>query len=244
MTTPHLIEQKSFQTAWLSAVDHLSSVGWSTYNLIVSITQPSQLDAHLHADVGAFCTDRGLKTPKQVAYTIFPDGLYERYHAAEPLFRRYNSAGGLYSRLNHIKRERWGTYFRRLTHYPSAGGSVNQLGKIIQCINSRPNVYKAAYTMVIPEPGRETAMPRGGPCLNYVSVQMDPTTPPTVGLLAVYRNHDFLNRAYGNYWGLSNLLRFVATETGSQTGRLTCVSSHAYVDDHRGDLRTFVVDRL
>jgi hypothetical protein len=51
-----------------------------------------------------------------------------------------------------------------------------------------------------------------------------------LGVLAVYRNHDFLQKAYGNYWALCNLLCFLAKETNTIAGPLTCVSSHAYVE--------------
>jgi thymidylate synthase len=79
----------------------------------------------------------------------------------------------------------------------------------------------------------------GAPCLNYVAVQLDADT-KTMGLLAVYRNHDFFERAYGNYWGLCNLLRFMAKETNFNPGVLTCVSSHAYVDKNKTEFKSFV----
>lgn len=61
-----------------------------------------------------------------------------------------------------------------------------------------------------------------------------------LGLLAVYRNHDFLERAYGNYWGLCNLLNFIANEVGATPGPLTCVSSHAYVDKKKTAFKTLL----
>ena len=96
-----------------------------------------------------------------------------------------------------------------MTHYNGPDGTVNQLNNIIAAIRDRENLSKAAYTIVIQEPGGETVRPLGGPCLNYIAVQAEPGQagqPLTLGLLAVYRNHDFLERAYGNYWGLCNLL--------------------------------------
>jgi hypothetical protein len=91
--------------------------------------------------------------------------------------------------------------------------------------------------------GGETVRPLGGPCLNYIAVQAEPSQanqPMTLGLLAVYRNHDFLERAYGNYWGLCNLLRFLIKEVGGAPGPLTCVSSHAYVSGKKTALRRLV----
>jgi thymidylate synthase len=48
-----------------------------------------------------------------------------------------------------------------------------------------------------------------------------------INLLAVYRNHDFYERAYGNYLGLIKLIQYIANETNSEVGNLTCISSHA-----------------
>lgn len=84
---------------------------------------------------------------------------------------------------------------------------------------------------------------RGGPCLNYIAVQMEHGNPDALGLMCVYRNHDFLERAYGNYWGLCNLLCFVAEETDSAPGPLTCVSSRAHVENKKSTLNAFL-DRL
>jgi hypothetical protein len=49
-------------------------------------------------------------------------------------------------------------------------------------------------------------------------------------LVAVYRNHDFLNKALGNFLGLGRLLNFIALEGGKRPGRVICHSVHAYVE--------------
>jgi thymidylate synthase len=165
--------------------------------------------------------------------------LYATRKAAENQFHAYNRPGGFYERV----KTGWGTYFRRMTAYKGRAGTVNQLDKIIAAIRKRESTSTAAYTVVIQQPGGETIRPLGGPCLNYVALQLEPANedhPMTLGLLAVYRNHDFLERAYGNYWGLSNLLLFLAAEVEAAPGPLTCVSSHAYVASKRAALRTFV----
>lgn len=134
-----------------------------------------------------------------------------------------------------------GTYFRRMTHYDGGGAPVNQLENIISALTTRENVTKAALTVVIQKPGSETTRPLGGPCLNYLAIQAERNEQTTLGMLAVYRNHDFLQKAYGNYWGLCNLLCFLAKETNTIAGPLTCVSSHAYVEGkQRRALRRFL----
>ena len=128
-----------------------------------------------------------------------------------------------------------------MTCYETKPGEIqNQLKNIIEAIRTRANVSTAAYTIVIQKPGGETIKPLGGPCLNYIAVQLERSNPVQLGLLAVYRNHDFLERAYGNYWGLCNLMCFLAKETGTSAGPLTCISSSAYVSAEKTALRNLV----
>ena len=46
----------------------------------------------------------------------------------------------------------------------------------------------------------------------------------------VYRSHDFINKALGNFVGLTRLLEFVCFHTGRRPGRLVCHSIRAFVD--------------
>lgn len=237
---PHVISVASFQDAWISAARHLRQSHWGVRNLVVQVADPTAFQQPLHDRVAAFARSVNALGPKHVAYTIFPHGLRAKCDSAAELYGSYNRPRGLCERLVRRSANRWGTYFQRLTAYPSPDGKVNQLDKIISAIRSDPNTFSAAFTMVIQKPGSDTARRLGGPCLNYVAVQLDAGPPLTLGLLCTYRNHDFLERAYGNYWGLCKLLRFMADETGAQPGPLTCISSHAFVDGHKNDLKSLL----
>ncbi len=225
---PIVLNEDNFQQAWLEVVRILMRHKWEVRNLVVQIKSPEILDNGIHERVKEFAQHEGLLTPRQVAYTIFPHSLYKHQANSSRLFDAYNRPNGIFERLQRRKRS-WGTYFRRMTRYQTEKGPVNQLENIIYAIRKRQNISKAAYTIVIQNPGGETIKPLGGPCLNYIAVQIEPGQPNSLGLLAVYRNHDFLERAYGNYWGLCKLLCFIAKETGADLGPLTCLSSHAYV---------------
>jgi hypothetical protein len=229
-----------FQEAWMSVVGRLMTSTWTLRNLTVQIRHPDLFEEDFHERVSDFSQREGLLGPRHVAYTIFPEGLYRGTGVALRLFDAYNRPNGWYARTKKKTPWTWGTYFRRMTHYESGQNVINQLGKIIEAINSRQSVHGAAYTVVLQNPGSDTTRTMGGPCLNYIAVQLESGNPKVLGLLAVYRNHDFLKRAYGNYWGLCNLLRFLAAETNSSLGPLTCVSSKAYVDAKRGALRALV----
>jgi len=232
---PHLIDADSLGQAWLAMCDYVLANHNQARNLIVAINDPVSIDPLLHGYVEAFCQSEGLLPPKHVAYTIFPEGLAKR-HTASDLFTAYNRTRGFFDR----KKTSWGTYFRRMTHYEGRRGPVNQLARIIEAINSRKACHRAAYTVAIQQPGGENVRPRGAPCLNYLAVQMEPDHPRTISLLAVYRNHDVVGRAYGNFVGLGWLLGFLCNETNSSVGRLTCFSSHAYIDRKIGALRALL----
>jgi len=241
MNKPVLISELSFQNAWLKASKCVADNRWEMQNLLVHIENISLFDNDMHQKVCAFSNSVGLLGPKHVAYTIFPHKQYKGQGTAKRLYENYNKHNGFYDWTRKRARSGWGTYFRRMTQYEIQGKPpVNQLNEIITSINSRQNTYKAAYTIVIQKPGRETIRPLGGPCLNYIAVQGKSGLPRKLELLCVYRNQDFLERAYGNYWGLCNLARFLAKETESEFGSITCISSHAYVDKHREMFREFL----
>lgn len=236
---PITVVADGFQAAWVQVVKRLVVSQWDLRNLVVQIRDPQVFDPPFHGNVQDFARAEQLLGPKDVAYTIFPHKLYKQRDCASELFVAYNKPQGFYDRV----KTGWGTYFGRMTSYRTHRGIVNQLDRVITAIKSRKNLSKAAYSIVIQIPGGETIRPLGGPCLNYLAIQGEPSVAGngvTLGLLAVYRNHDFLKRAYGNYWGLCNLLMFLARETGGVYGPLTCVSSHAYVDTKKVALRRFV----
>ncbi len=227
-----------FQQAWLDAVKLLMTDHWERNNVVVHVKDVTVMDQRFHDTMESFAKAQSLLGPKHVAYTIFPHRLCQGKDAPA-LFTAYNKPSGFYDRV----KTSWGTYFRRMTNYEGTNGAVNQLDKIISAIRDRENLSRAAYTVVIQYPGGETIRPLGGPCLNYLAIQAEPAQgnqPMTLGLLAVYRNHDFLERAYGNYWGLCNLIQFLAREVEGSSGPLTCVSSHAYVSGKKTALKAFV----
>jgi thymidylate synthase len=237
---PVSITTPCFQTAWLEVVKLLIDNQWKLRNLIVHIENPAIFCQDFHQNICQFTEQVGLLGPKDVAYTIFPHKLYTKKRNQKELIESYNRPNGLFARIQNRKRS-WGSYFRRMTYYETKSGTIqNQLENIILAIKARSSISTAAYTIIIQKPGGETIRPLGGPCLNYIAVQLESGNSVQLGLLAVYRNHDFLERAYGNYWGLCNLISFLAKETGTTPGPLTCISSKAYVSGKKTDLRSLV----
>lgn len=241
MHKPVVISKQSFQQVWIEVVSFLSKNNWETYNLLVQIDNPESFDQGIHKQVEKFCGENSLLSPKDVAYTIFPHNQYRYLKSGNAVYRAYNKPNGLYDRLQAKPRSGWGTYFRRMTHYQEGAGVENQLKNIVDAINNRKPIYKAAYTIFISKPGSESIRPLGGPCLNYMAVQLYRSgSDKYLGMLCVYRNHDFLTRGYGNYWGLCNLVWFLANETGYKPGPVTIISSHAYIGGGKVQLRDLV----
>ena len=234
MNTANLIVAENFQAAWFKATKYLSENKWSAWSLVVQIKDVNYIDPSLNERLIKLADKLEIYRPKKVAYTIFPYGFYRDNTTQQRLYEKYSR---YYNAVKH--KLTWGTYFNRMIAYPGVNGETNQLKNIIYAINTREKSMQAAYTVVIEIPGHETTRPLGAPCLNYLAVQID-NTANTMNLLATYRNHDFLQKAYGNYYGLCKLLSFLAKETSKNTGYLTCVSSHAYVDKNKIELLKFI----
>ena len=238
MNVPRVINAANIQEAWIEAAKILAQNSWEFWNLIVHISTPNTLDELRDAEICGFLNSRCDLPVKDVAYTIFPSDFYRRLGSSERLFEKYPT---FYRRLKYAGPGHWGNYFWRMTNYQTSEGKVNQLRNIINAIRASDKTYRVAYTIVIEKPGNETTRRRGAPCLNYIALQIEPgVARQRLGLLAVYRNHDFLNKAYGNYTGLRNLLLFLANEANCDPGPLTCVSSHAYVTNNKPHLNGFL----
>lgn len=229
-----VVNGENFQSAWAQAVMELKAHNWSAWNIVVQIRNPIEIDKDKHEIMENFANDKGLKGQNQVAYTIFPFKIYKGQDRKE----FYQQYWRYYDAFNLKSYAKWGdSYFARMIRYRGNDIEVDQLGTIIDGINNRTRNNGALYVMVIPYPYKDIKRKMGAPCLNYVTVQVELIEHVRyINLCAVYRNHNFRERAYGNYYGLGKLLEYIAQETDSMIGRLTCVSSHAYIDNDKAEL--------
>lgn len=243
MNPPIVIQAVDCASAWAEAILALKVHSWDAWNMVVTISQPCLENPDAFGCMTAFAQKHGLIIPKQVLHTIFPKQFYKAPHTKERMYRYYNK---YYKWTRKLPHSGWGTYFKRMISYNTKDGrEYDQLDSIIKHINSRQKNYKAAHFMIIPQVGKESNRLMGAPCLNYVAVQVDgDVNCRNISLLAVYRNHDYRERTYGNYLGLCELLKYICQETGSSVGQVTCVSSHAYVTNNKGELYTIAKDFL
>lgn len=239
MNKPIVICEDSFQKAWAQAIVKLSKNHWEAWNVIVQINRPELYKKDINRLLECFVKKYNTKEdklipPKHVAHTIFPQRFFIKGISKENLYKKY---WRFFNRPRKKPRSGWGTYFARMIKYPTPSGDIDQLRSIIDNINDRPKNYGASYKIIIPCPDKDLNNIMGAPCLNYIAIQTEKTSSRNnmkiINMLAVYRNHDFTRRTYGNYFGLCNLLKYIANETNSQVGTLTCVSSHASVTNYK-----------
>lgn len=223
---PFVVKESSISLAWLRAIKILLENKKEVFNLIVQIKRPKFSNDDIYKNYAKICSKYNLKLVRDISYTIFPDTLYIKNSKGrmKKLFKNY---ARIYPRI----KTSWGTYFHRLVSWEFSKGYdfINQLEKVINNLKKRQKIYKSAYFMVLCTPGNNFDRPIGAPCLHYLALQIEPSV-REINLLAVYRNHFFIQRAYGNYIGLSYLLKFICKHSNYKMGDLVCISSHACIE--------------
>jgi hypothetical protein len=228
--------QPDCANAWLEAVSCVNALsGQKASNVIIDIADPTSAATLSHpvvAKVNDFLLARGKKAVETVANTIFPQALYQRYKL--PAFiEAFHTRVLRKVRIN----IHWsGYYFERMTYWPVAGDGkpIDQLSRMIERINDKKNTSLNKHEIALFDPSRDvTGSPYGGQCLSFLSFHLTPAPSNvrrTLLLTAQYRNHYYMEKLLGNLIGLGRLMEFVATETGTEVGALTVISTHAEVD--------------
>jgi hypothetical protein len=218
--------------AWLAAARFVCKQG-ACVGLHVEIAEPMACDAAVATALDGALKSHGHIACKHVAHTIFPEGLWRKNAGGDPerLFELYNRGGGYYDRLRRHRKASnhndWGTYFQRLS---CADFSRRGEGQLTQAIRALRRDAKPAGAIHL-----HTSLPIdgirkiGGPCLQIVTVHAKrEDAGHSLSACALYRNHDFFQKALGNYVGLGHLLGFLAECSGMSVGALHVISGHAY----------------
>lgn len=91
-------------------------------------------------------------------------------------------------------------------------------------------MFKSAYVVSVWSPAADGRRVRGAPCLLSIALQLERRgEEPVMDILALYRNHNFVDRALGNYVGLVHLHQFLCDHTPYVMGTMSCISSHATI---------------
>ncbi len=220
------ISEKNCLEAWERGCDLLLKDNVEKYNLITTIRNP------------AYFSDEWLKTHdpnptgdnpslSDVINTIFPYKLSKRLSSGDrrKLYEHYLTLHHRKTRLGGKKRTRWGTYFERIICF--GGKKTNQLEDVIEVLLRTNDWLKATNPIHISSSDYDSIKKKmGNPCLQYI--QFIQPQQGKLSLTAVYRNHDYLNKALGNFIGLGQLLKFVAKHTNKDIGEVHCHSVHLY----------------
>jgi hypothetical protein len=243
------VSEKDISTAWVTALGALVRCGGDAVNLTVAIADPTAEQEGVRQVLDRFVgeqrrTRHKVQLVSTVANTLFPSAWYVPQRlgsaAAEHLYDLERTTRPVTQRRNQR-----GTYFGRMVAWPGPGKQeFNQLAQVIDRVRlaqERGHERGHEYEVGLTTPADEIAAPvlvpgkdrytMGFPCLSHLSFSL---LDGVVHLLAVYRSHDFISRAYGNYLGLGRVLHFVAQESGVPAGELTCVSASATAEITRG----------
>jgi hypothetical protein len=240
-----LITAETLSQAWLSALDYLLAHDGKAVNLAVAFAGGEREDAGVRASFDAFVADWRAQKRKPVLYpastvanTLFPQALYRHGPGEESRERLYQ----LHARSMRVQRRyaKKDSYFDRLVNWPGAEGEpVNQLEQLIERLGKqlgRSGPLSSAYELGVSHPadgaGGEARVYAPGvdrrlmsfPCLSHISFTV---VSGRLHVSALYRNQDFIARAYGNYLGLARIGSFVAAETGCELGEVLCLATHA-----------------
>lgn len=231
MTVIH-VEGTTPLEAWRAGVAEVLKAS-ELFNLFTTIERPHALDeAWLHRHSARARGFRG-DDLREVAKTIFPFDLLDRFPARADLYREYLRR---HDRAMRFRRNRsaWGTYFERLVRFPGHPGT-NQLEVAIAKLSSWSKRSGTALVFHLSTPACDTPRTRGGPCWQFGEIVW--RHDGSLDLVVVYRNHDFYNKALGNFIGLGQLLRFVCDASGKSVGKVLCHSVHAYNGGTVGEMR-------
>lgn len=225
----HIIKTTNCLTAWRDVSQFIAQNG-NGFNLITQINNPL---AYTNTSLTEIINS-GIITNKElndVINTIFPSKLHAR-NIGLNCYQFYELHEKIYQRgktMHSKNRSRWGNYFLRFTKFGHQ--KKNQLQAIIDGINNRENNQVACYLMHVSSIDCDNnTRVIGNPCMQYVQFGEYNNS---LNLTAVYRNHDFLTKALGNFIGLSKLLEFVCNNTNSNIGSINCHSIHYYINQKR-----------
>lgn len=226
-----LVEGADSLDAWRGGCRHL--IGGYQGLIVTKVARPWHLEPEWLTE-NSPVRFGGNSSLSDVINTIFPRKLSDRFPDRQELYHQYLLRHNYGRRLSAKKHDLWGTYFQRLISFGDS--EVNQLEEIITVICEDRRWLRVFNPMHISSAETDSLRKRlGNPCLQYIQV-VQPVE-GTLDLVAVYRRHDFFEKALGNFVGLGLLLRFICDSGGKNPGVLTCISSGAYNGGSRENLR-------
>lgn len=219
--------------AWKIACDQIANQKTVDYVLVTSFGNTwDGSDEQRHAlDKAALSVNAD--TPSSVASMLLPKAARiskqtaaEAIEAGQKLMGRGRRKGLSYSGWRH-------TYFERLT-----GAWINRKGnketisqnRLLEAIGKINQWDRNAEAVFYIHTNIETDAfrPLGSPCLQYVQLRV--YGDKYLSIVGLYRAHDYVHKALGNFVGLNDLGRFVADKTGRIFTGADVVSLRPFID--------------
>ncbi|WP_132257445.1 hypothetical protein [Paucimonas lemoignei] len=227
------VQEVTCLEAWQTGARKIVQGRGEAFNLITEIAQPTQLDSQWLQDYSPHRT-AGVERIEDVIDTIFPISLHQRFPVRAELYSKYLTRHRRAMKWSR-NRGRWGTYFERLIAF-GRPEPVNQLERVIEKLTTWEQRNTTGLVFHLSSPATDAPRTRGGPCWHFGELLWHSNN--VLDLVVVYRNHDYFNKALGNFIALGQLLGFIAGESGKTAGKLICHSVHAYSDKSLANLST------
>ena len=237
------IDTRGPAAAWIRVVEKLlSRPGHDAYYVTVRLTEPLERETAIEAAYENLVDRRGLPSIDGVAATIFPRSFYQFNCRRDRhvLYARYPEFRTRALRL-FGKRTAF-SYLSRLISWQPVGvnAPINQLETFITRMREHKAKREAWYFYPTIDPTRDLNKIMSGPCLTAIDLKYE-IEHNTLNLYASYRDHEFAEKAFGNYVGLCHLLEFLCEQTEARLGAVTCVSLRARIEQgYVGDLANVV----
>lgn len=161
-----------------------------------------------------------------VRNTIFPENIWKMSNGNRQAF--YDKYNKLWPKICLTQQNRLGCYFKRLIDFEHEGKKINQLEEIIAIWNSGTH-RKSALQATIFSPFNDLshAKRRGFPCLQQVAFLPEGANGKEgLTIVGFYVTQDCYRKAFGNYWGLMCLGRFMAEAMNIPFNGVCCIASH------------------
>ena len=196
IVAPKVVTATDLVDAWMQAATILlNDSGGKRKGLTVHISEPSMPEPNILRNHDAARLNSSIKSIADVANTIFPrKGRLWARNISE-FTEWYRKA---YSRR---KTGAWGTYFQRMIDFGPS--HLNQIEQILNGLRDWGGNHSAAFVIHLSSAELDKPRKIGGPCLQYL--QIGDVGDNHMGMTAVYRSHDYYQKALGNFLGLSRL---------------------------------------
>jgi hypothetical protein len=233
------ISNERVSDGWKAAVELANrSPNKEVPNLILNIVGLDSTscieDGDLRLRIDRAFEQNGEHKVETVSNTIFPKSLWDPTHDRRFLYERYMR---LWPRISAKRQNKRGTYFQRMISYPQEGEvTFNQLEHVIGAYQKgirRRSTFQCG--ILVPYLDLNATPYQGFPCMQQVA--FFPESNGTLRVSALYPMQYLWERAYGNYFGLIELGRFMAREMGLKLSTMTCVTLIAKLENPRAAIR-------